>query len=195
VNAPDENLMELVEKVIIKSGKALDIGCGNGRNTFYLMENGYNAQGLDFSQESIKWANQKKSELGSNQNPEFINQSFFDFESEIEVYDLIHDSGCLHHIKPHRRHQYLSKIRELLKPEGHFTLTCFNEKGGVNISDHDVYRKASMQGGLGYSEYKLKTILYPYFEIIEFREMKSYESSDRFGTDICWTVLMKKCSL
>ena len=50
-------------------------------------------------------------------------------------------------------------------------MICFNLKGGANISDYDVYRDNSMHGGLGFSEYKLKTILEPYFEIIEFREM------------------------
>ena len=34
VNFPDENLIEYLDKFNIKSGFALDIGCGNGRNSW-----------------------------------------------------------------------------------------------------------------------------------------------------------------
>lgn len=190
VEKPDENLVSFVEKSALKNGVALDIGCGNGRNSIYLATNGYKTKGIDFSDTSIKWA--KENAGKKNVEVSFINQSFFDFEETIETYDLIHDSGCLHHIKPHRRSQYLQKIHSLLKSNGHFSLTCFNLKGGVNISDYDVYREASMQGGLGFSEVKMKKVLEPYFEIIEFREMKELNDESTFGKDICWTVLMKK---
>lgn len=63
---------------------------------------------------------------------------------------------------------------------------------GANISDYEVYRSGSMQGGLGFSEYKLRTILEPYFEIIEFREMRDLDDEDIFGKSFLWTVLMKK---
>ncbi len=106
----------------------------------YLDKCGYQATGIDFSEESIKWA--RKNAIIKKSEAKFINQSFFDFEDEYGSYDLIHDSGCLHHIKPHRRDQYLSKIQGLLSVEGYFSLTCFNLKGGTNISDFDVYKKS-----------------------------------------------------
>lgn len=102
------------------------------------------------------------------------------------------DAGCFHHVKPHRRNQYLNTILKLLKPDGYFAMTCFNLNGGANISDYDVYRDYSMHGGLGFSEYKLRTILEPYFNIIEFREMKELQDEHIFGTSFLWTVLMKK---
>ncbi len=71
-------------------------------------------------------------------------------------------------------------------------MTCFNLDGGANISDYDVYRDHSMHGGLGFSEYKLRSILDDYFEIIEFREMKESNDENVFGKSFLWTVLMKK---
>jgi len=190
VDVPDENLVSLIEANKGAKGKALDIGCGNGRNTQYLAECGYLSTGIDFSEESIKWA--KKNAIIKKSEAKFINQSFFDFEDEYGSYGLIHDSGCLHHIKPHRREQYLSKIQDLLSVDGYFSLTCFNLKGGTNISDYDVYKKASMQGGLGYSEDKLRKVLDPYFDIVEMRAMKELDGGESFGKDICWVVRMKK---
>jgi len=86
----------------------------------------------------------------------------------------------------------LKTILKYLKPDGYFGMVCFNLKGGANISDYDVYRDKSMLGGLGFSEYKLKSILEPYFEIIEFREMTESVDENIFGKSFLWTVLMKK---
>lgn len=68
----------------------------------------------------------------------------------------------------------------------------FQLKRRCYISDYDVYRGYSMHGGLGFSEYKLKTILEPYFDIVEFREMVESTDENVFGKSFMWTVLMKK---
>jgi SAM-dependent methyltransferase len=189
-NIADENLISYFYRKLIKQGKALDIGCGNGRNSFYLAQRGMEANGIDFSKTSIEWGKQIVKEQSIKVN--FLCQSIFEFQDKPESFDFIYDSGCLHHIKPHRRNQYLKTILKYLKPDGYFAMVCFNLKGGVNISDYDVYRDNSMRGGLGFSEYKLKTILEPYFEIIEFREMKESTDENIFGKSFMWTVLMKK---
>lgn len=49
-----------------------------------------------------------------------------------------------------------------------------------------------MKGGLGYTEYKLKEVLNPFFEIKEFREMKNVKTKELYGEDVLWSVLMKK---
>lgn len=191
-NIPDENLISYFDREILGQGKALDIGCGNGRNSFYLAEKGFEAYGIDFSKTSIEWGNQMLKD-----NPRKVNllcQSLFDFEGEPESFDLIYDSGCFHHIKPHRRTQYLNIVQKHLKPNGYFVMNCFNLKGGANISDYDVYRDYSMHGGLGFTEHKLRTILETSFEIIEFREMKESSDENVFGKSFMWTILMKKKS-
>lgn len=190
INGPDENLVSYMDSAFAKRGKVLDIGCGNGRNSIYLTKNGFEVEGIDFSKSSIEWARQNAAENAVNVN--FINQSIFTFEAESKSYDYIYDGGCIHHIKPHRRNQYLKKIHELLKDDGYYGLTCFNLKGGANISDYDVYRDSSMHGGLGYSELKLRAILEPYFSIVEFREMKEVKDNSMFGKEFCWAVLLKK---
>jgi SAM-dependent methyltransferase len=189
-DAPDENLVSYLERNIFEPGRVLDVGCGNGRNSLYLAKQGFQVDGIDFSKTSIEWAS--KNAKDRSLDVKFINKSIFDFEAQDSVYDYIYDAGCLHHIKPHRRNQYLHKLVNLLRDDGYFALTCFNLKGGANISDYDVYREFSMHGGLGFSELKLKKILEPYFSIIEFREMKECTSNSLFGKEFCWSVLAKK---
>lgn len=189
-NIPDENLISYFDLGFLKSGKTLDIGCGNGRNSMYLAKRGFETYGVDFSETSIKWACETAKE--NLIKAQFSCESIFEFQQEIESFDFIYDGGCFHHIKPHRRSQYLNTVLKFLKQDGYFAMTCFNEKGGANISDYDVYRDYSMNGGLGFSEFKLKKILEEYFEIIEFREMIESDKEDIYGKDILWTVLMKK---
>lgn len=74
-------------------------------------------------------------------------------------------------------------------------MTCFNLNGGANISDYDVYKEYSMQGGIGFSDYKLKKILETYFKIVEFREMIESNNPKVYGKNILWAVLMKKKSI
>lgn len=187
---PDENLHSYIERDIFHTGKALDIGCGNGRNAIYLAKCGFQVDAIDFSETSLGWA--KENAKNERATVNFICDSIFHYQFTSGGYDFIYDSGCLHHIKPHRRSQYLDIVSNGLKPNGYFGLSCFNPKGGANISDYDVYQDGSMHGGMGYSEYKLKTVLNDYFDIIEFREMKKYEDHDVFGLDILWAVLMRK---
>lgn len=189
-NIPDENLIAYCQNDILKRGKALDVGCGNGRNSLYLSTQGFDVTGIDISANSIKWANEL-AEAYSNK-PYFMCESLFDFEGESKSFDFINDSGCFHHIKPHRRNKYFEFILKYLKDDGYFSLTCFDLNGGANISDYDVYRDYSMHGGIGFSEYKLKKILETYFEIVEFREMKEIADCSMLGKDFSWAVLMKK---
>lgn len=189
-NIPDENIISYLDKGILNGGRALDIGCGKGRNSICLAQNGFDVLGIDFSETSIEMSKEQAKQKDFNLS--FLCKSIFDFQGELYNYDFIYDSGCFHHIKPHRREEYLKTVLRYLKPNGYFSMICFNLKGGANMSDYDVYRDNSMHGGIGFSEYKLRTILETYFEIIEFREMKKTDNEEVFGENFLWTVLMKK---
>lgn len=55
-NAPDENLVSYYERNLIHPGKALDLGCGPGRNAIYLAQQGFEVTGYDISSVAIQWA-------------------------------------------------------------------------------------------------------------------------------------------
>ncbi len=191
-NSVDECLIDFYNKNIFTIGNALDIGCGNGRNTKFLASCNFNAIGIDISSESIKWAKENSDEYS---NIKFENKSLFNYKSPADNFDLIIDSGCFHHIKPHRREEYLTSIVNYLKPNGYFLMTCFTPDGGANITDYDVYRECSMKGGLGFTEEKIKRILNHYFDIVEFRKMENSDNPKIFGKDFMWVILMKQKTL
>jgi cyclopropane fatty-acyl-phospholipid synthase-like methyltransferase len=193
VNKPDENLVQYVEHGTINTGKALELGCGPGRNAIFLAEHGWQVDAVDLSKESLQWAEKRAAEAGVHVN--FIKENIFNLEVKESAYDLVYDSGCFHHIAPHRRMSYIELVTKSLKPGGCFALTCFEENGvlgGSDITDWDVYRQKSLHGGLGFTEDKLLHIFQD-FEAIGIRKMNAVDPEDQqFGVKGLWTAIFKR---
>ncbi|HVE57731.1 MAG TPA: class I SAM-dependent methyltransferase [Pyrinomonadaceae bacterium] len=189
---PDENLVELVENhEIIPPSKVLELGCGSGRNSNYLAGKGFEVEAVDFSETAIKIAGENS--LKTSNAAKYYCQSIFDFDYSGKSYDFIYDSGCFHHIAPHRRPDFLSIILQALKPDGIFAMVCFAPGGGSDYSDREVYEKRSMGGGLSFSEESLNKIFSKQFQNIRIRKMKELpENSGLFGKDFLWTIRMEK---
>ena len=188
---PDENLCSWAREGLIPSGKALDLGCGNGRNAVFMARRAMSVEGVDFSPSAIEWA---KSEIArANLSVRLRCASVFDLALEPGSYDLVYDSGCFHHIPPHRRGHYVGLVAEVLKPGGVFGLVCFAPDGGSGYSDTDVYDRASMGGGLGYSEARLREIWSESFHIESIRRMRDLGAdSDMLGKSYLWALLGRK---
>ncbi|MBS8264386.1 class I SAM-dependent methyltransferase [Mesobacillus boroniphilus] len=192
-NHPDENLVEYIEKKRLNAGKALELGCGPGRNAIYLSRNSFHVDVVDQSEEGLVWAEERAKEHRVQVN--FIKSNIFDLEIEEGTYDLVYDSGCFHHIPPHRRMNYIDLVKRALKPGGNFALTCFvegGELGGSDISDWEVYRGKSMKGGLGYTKEKLMDIFHE-FNAVDIRTMRDNSPEDSlFGSSALLAALFKK---
>lgn len=176
-NVPDENLVDYIDCGIFKPGRVLELGCGPGRNAIYLAKKGYVVDAVDISRETINWAIERAKIEQVDIN--FNCQNIFELNFQEGSYDIVYDSGCFHHIAPHRRISYIQLIKKALKTGGYFAITCFapnGEYGGSTISDIEVYRTQSLKGGLGYDEEKLRAV-FKDFEEIEIRQMKESDQS------------------
>lgn len=170
--------------------RALELGCGNGRNANYLSINGFDVNAVDFSHSSIAMAKKAATEIKSTVR--FYCQSIFDFKFDASSYDFMYDSGCLHHIAPHRRPTYLDLINKALRPGGIFGLVCFAPGGGCDYSDFQVYENRTLLGGLSYTEDSIHRIFSKWFDILSFRKMKEQpDDTGLFGKDFLWSISMK----
>jgi cyclopropane fatty-acyl-phospholipid synthase-like methyltransferase len=190
VDAPDENLVDYIEKGWIKPGRVLELGCGPGRNAIFLANLGFEVDAVDLSAEGLKWAKERAAEKGVEVN--FIQGNVFKMDFPHQEYDLIYDSGCFHHIPPHRRVSYLNLLNNCLKKDGHFAITCFDAEGmGADIPDMEVYNERSMKGGLGYTLEKMRTV-FAGFQELELRKMKEIkQSASTFGLSFLWAGLYR----
>lgn len=118
VEWPDENLAAWFGEGLLAPGRVLELGCGHGRNATYLTGLGCSVDAVDFSGR----CDQVGQEAGaaSRRHGELRCCSIFNAEFTEASHDVIYDSGCFHHVPPHRRPDYAALVRRALKPGGSY---------------------------------------------------------------------------
>ncbi|MFJ2027843.1 class I SAM-dependent methyltransferase [Streptomyces sp. NPDC087897] len=202
VEKPDESLDAYVRREPIAPGRALDLGCGPGRNALHLASLGFDVDAVDLSPAAIGWARERagKAPAGTGE-VRFHRGDAFELTASGAAlagpYDLINDSGCFHHLPPHRRISYLALLERCLAPGGHFVLTCFAAgKGGMGseLPDAELYRTGGLQGGLAYSAEALRGIFSGLTEI-DLRRMNDEDpASPLFGESFLWAAHFRKAA-
>jgi SAM-dependent methyltransferase len=189
VPKPDENLVSYLDQGLVSGGRAMDLGCGAGRNAVYLAGRGFDVTAVDLSVTAIEWARERAAAAGVE--VDFHRGDAFTLELAGQ-YDLIYDSGCFHHLPPHRRISYLALADRLLRPGGHLGLACFAAgEMGSELPDEDLYRTGSLGGGLAYTAAALRHIFADYKEK-ELRRMHDEPAdSAYFGEPFLWTALFQ----
>lgn len=192
---PDENLAAYLDQGLITPGRALDLGCGPGRNALYLAAHGFEVDAVDLSPVAVAWGEERAREAG--RSVRFLcGDAFALHATELSgPYDLVVDSGCFHHLPPHRRPSYLALLDRFLAPGGHLALTCFaaGEAGmGSELADADLYRERDLRGGLAYTPESLRWIFSDLVEV-ELRRMREEPpGSTLFGMTFLWTALFRR---
>ncbi|MET7288009.1 class I SAM-dependent methyltransferase [Streptomyces sp. NPDC005573] len=190
---PDENLASCLERGLIAPGRALDLGCGPGRNALHLASRGFEVDAVDLSPAAISWGEERARDAGAGVR--FHRGDAFALTTDTlrGPYDLVYDSGCFHHLPPHRRVSYLALLERVLAPGGHFALTCFAAgRMGSDAPDADLYGGSGLQGGLAYSAESLRWIFSDLTEV-EMRPMREEpEDSELFGRPFLWTALFRR---
>ncbi|WP_333778641.1 class I SAM-dependent methyltransferase [Streptomyces sp. IBSBF 3136] len=195
VAKPDENLAAYLDQGLIAPGRALDLGCGPGRNAVYLASHGFEVDAVDLSHLAVAWGEERAHAAGVDVR--FLCKDAFALPvTELSgPYDLVVDSGCFHHLPPHRRVSYLALLDRVLAPGGHLALTSFaaGEGGmGSHLTDADLYRERRLQGGLAYTPRSLRWIFSDLAEV-ELRRMREQPPhSPLFGMPFLWTALFRR---
>jgi SAM-dependent methyltransferase len=114
-----------------KNTEIADFGCGPGLYTTRLAERGAIVTGIDFSENSLKYAKQiaAKKDLKIN----YVLTNYLDFEtsSSFDLITMIMCDFCV--LSPEQRKKMLSKFNSLLKPNGSvlldvYSLNSFNQR-------------------------------------------------------------------
>ncbi len=114
-----------------KNTEIADFGCGPGHYTSRLAERGAIVTGIDFSENSLKYAKQIAAENDLKIN--YVHRNYLDFETPAS-FDLIIMIMCdFCALSPEQRKRMLSKFNSFLKPGGTVlldvhSLNSFNRK-------------------------------------------------------------------
>ncbi|MBM7790594.1 class I SAM-dependent methyltransferase [Tenggerimyces flavus] len=191
VAKPDESLASWLSTGVLPKGRALDLGCGHGRNAIALAQAGFDVDAVDLSSSAIEWGKARAAE--ASVDVRFHQADIFTVALPHDRYDLVYDSGCLHHLPPHRRVSYRDLIDRVLEPGGHFGLVCFAAGAmGSERTDEELYRAGSLEGGLAYDQDSLRWIFSDYTEV-ELRPMAEQpDDAATFGKDFLLTALFRR---
>ena len=152
---PHKNVLEFID-LKNKAGKAIDIGCGAGRDTVYLIKNGWHVIAID--KENTK-------QIMTNQlNDEELNRLTFiqsEFENiKLEKNNLIIANYSIPFCNKNKFQEFWHKIIDSIEENGYFVGNFFGKNDEWNT------QKSSM------TFFSRKTVeeLFNNFEILKFEE-------------------------
>ncbi|MGH7998950.1 MAG: class I SAM-dependent methyltransferase, partial [Brasilonema sp.] len=105
---------------IYSDTKILDLCCGSGQATQFLLKYSQNVTGLDASPLSLKRARQNVPQA------EYVEAFAEDMPFADNQFDVVHTSVALHEMEQKQLQQIVQEVYRVLKPGGVFTLVDFH---------------------------------------------------------------------
>ncbi|MCA1063935.1 class I SAM-dependent methyltransferase [Rossellomorea sp. AcN35-11] len=117
---PDEGFVNGLKKLEIKRGKAIDLGAGEGGNSFWLAKEGFDVVSIDLAPTAVQFIRSEAKRRSYRIHAEVGN--IVSYESN-ETFDLALLSYV--HLPKEERLKLFSKINSLLKDDGVFIYLGF----------------------------------------------------------------------
>lgn len=116
----DREILQRLER-----GKVLDLGCGSGKHVEYLTQHGFDALGIDISEEIIK--------LGKESNRNVKCLDFWEMDEAVKFDTIvIMDSSLGFFVSPNRLTDFFNRATKLLVEGGSVLITGLNWPEATN---------------------------------------------------------------
>ncbi|MDA8278964.1 MAG: class I SAM-dependent methyltransferase [Actinomycetota bacterium] len=110
---PDQTLVELVSP--LPPGRALDLGCGPGRNAIWLARRGWRVTGVDASSVGLSQAEARARDAGVTL--ELVEADVLAYVPPATSFDLVVVANL--HFSPGEREEFFSRAAAAVAPGGH----------------------------------------------------------------------------
>ncbi|MDM9581386.1 class I SAM-dependent methyltransferase [Nostoc sp. GT001] len=105
---------------IHSDSQVLDLCCGSGQTTEFLVKTSQNVTGLDASPKSLQRARLNVPEAS------YIEAFAEEMPFADNLFDVVHISVALHEMQPQQLRKIINEVYRVLKPGGVFTLVDFH---------------------------------------------------------------------
>lgn len=188
-------IQRTVEWILDQSQKEkmniLDLGCGPGLYSELLSKKGHKVTGVDFSENSIRYA--RKEAEKKKLDITYLHENYLELDLPEDQFDLVMliftDFGPL---MPSERDQLLTSIKKVLRPGGIFILDVLNDtnlESKVNPKSWEISEKGFWKNKpyLALSESFLfkeeKVVLYQHIIVDEQDNIETYRFWNHFFSD------------
>jgi SAM-dependent methyltransferase len=141
-DVPDTRLIELAEGPDrLTPGRALDLGCGAGRNTIYLAGQGWDVIGIDVIGDALDKARSRA--VGATALPHFLLGDVTRL-GDLDIgddYSLIVDSGCYYGLGADQRDGFAAGVTRVAAPGALLLMSGFTKMPGTPAFDQDDLRR------------------------------------------------------
>jgi len=184
---PDEPLADWHGRGLlgeVAGARVLDIGCGNGRNGRWLAERGAEVVGVDLATGLLDRVRPTLPEGMAVHALDVLRDRLPD-----GPFDIIYDSGCFHHLAPHRRITYLARVLPLLARGGRYAIVAFSQERQPSPPDAEVLAAGDTAGGTSFLLEDLERIFAP-LRSVELRRVRA-DVAGTFGFDFLNAALFR----
>jgi tellurite methyltransferase len=106
-------------------GEALDLGCGEGRDSIHLAEQGYDVTGVELSLEGLRKAARMAAARGVRVS--WVCAAMPDLPV-LGPFDLVYSSGSIHYVARDARARLFDQIRRLTRRGGYHAHVVFTDR-------------------------------------------------------------------
>lgn len=145
-DVPDGWVVEHVEgEHRLPPGRALDLGCGGGRNSLYLARRGWDVVGIDMLGVAVKKARYQAAVISVDATKARFLQGDVTKLAELDIgdgYQLIVDSGCYYGLSANQRDGFADGVTHVAVPGALLLMAGFTRipGTGIGISEEDLRR-------------------------------------------------------
>ncbi len=185
---PDENLLDWHGRGLLgdlDGRRVLDIGCGRGRNARWFAEQGAVVDGIDIAADLLTAARPAMPRSASLTVCDVLRDPL-----PCATYDLVYDSGCFHHLAPHRRETYVQRVLSTLPAGGTFGIVAFCADEIRSPPDVEILASGDLGGGIGYTLDELAQI-FAALTPVEARRVRA-DSDGGFGADFLGCAIFRR---
>jgi len=131
---------ELIELVKTNNPKtSLEFGCGLGRFSRFMVNQGIQTTGVDFSSVAIE--NAMKRVANDKYKPTYIVGDVTNLGTIKQLFDISYDIGCFHCLNEDGQQKYVSEVYRLLKPGGQHLIWALDKAPSNIMIDPDYIAK------------------------------------------------------
>jgi SAM-dependent methyltransferase len=110
------------------AGRALDLGCGTGRDAVYLAERGWTVTGIDGVEQAIDGARERSQNAGVDVNWILGDVTQLDILGLQEGFDFVLDRGCFHGLSDTGRERCAQGVTGLTGPGARLLMYAFQPR-------------------------------------------------------------------